>query len=68
MRSTRLLALRLAREPDLLAAIKQKLAQNRVGSALFDTDRFTRNIEAAFAAMWERHQRGEAPQSFAVSE
>jgi protein O-GlcNAc transferase len=62
------LARRLAREPDLLAAIKQKLAQNRISSALFDTDRFTRNIEAAFATMWERHQRGEAPQGFAVAE
>jgi protein O-GlcNAc transferase len=60
------LALKLAREPDLLASIKQKLARNRLGAPLFDTERYTRHIEAAFTTMWERHQRGEGPQSFAV--
>jgi hypothetical protein len=33
---------------------------------LFDTARFTRNLEMAFLAMWERQQRGEAPTSFAI--
>jgi protein O-GlcNAc transferase len=60
------LALKLAREPDTLGAIKAKLARNRDSFPLFDTARFTRNIEAALTAMWERHQRGEAPLSFAV--
>ena len=35
-------------------------------TALFDTTRFTRNLEAAYIAMWERQQRGEPPSSFAV--
>jgi predicted O-linked N-acetylglucosamine transferase (SPINDLY family) len=60
------LALRLAREPALLAAVRGKLARNRTTSALFDTDRFRLGIEAAYAAMWERWQRGEAPRAFAV--
>ena len=33
---------------------------------LFDTERFTRHIEAAYTTMWERAERGEPPESFAV--
>jgi hypothetical protein len=29
-------------------------------------DRFRRHIEAAYVTMWERWQRGERPQGFAV--
>ncbi len=61
------LALKLAREPPLLASIRSKLARNRYRYPLFDTERFTRHIEAAYVTMWERQQRGEAPQAFAVS-
>jgi protein O-GlcNAc transferase len=60
------LALKLARDPDLLASIRQKLAQNRETHPLFDTERLTRHIEAAYVTMWERQQRGEAPDDFAV--
>jgi protein O-GlcNAc transferase len=61
------LALKLAREPAFLAAIKVKLASNRDCYPLFDTPRFTRHIEAAYTTMWGRYQRGERPQAFAVS-
>jgi protein O-GlcNAc transferase len=60
------LALKLAREPALLASIKAKLAHNRHTNPLFDTARFTRHIEAAYTRMWERQQRGEPPEGFAV--
>jgi predicted O-linked N-acetylglucosamine transferase (SPINDLY family) len=60
------LALELARDPALLASLRQKLARNRGLYPLFDTERFTRHIEAAYTVMWERAQRGEPPQSFAV--
>jgi protein O-GlcNAc transferase len=60
------LALRLAREPDFLAALRANLAANRAGCALFDTARFTRHVEAAYSRMWERHRRGEPPAAFAV--
>jgi hypothetical protein len=33
---------------------------------LFDTKRFTRHLERAYERMWERAERGEAPESFAV--
>jgi len=60
------MALRLAKAPMQLAAIRHKLAQNRLNSPLFDTDLYAGHIEAAYARMWEIWQRGEAPQSFTV--
>ena len=45
------LALRLAREPELLRGFKDRLKSNRASALLFDGDLFRRNIEAAFAAM-----------------
>jgi predicted O-linked N-acetylglucosamine transferase (SPINDLY family) len=60
------IALRFARNPSALAAIREKLARNRHSCALFDTARFTRNLERAFVGMVERHRSGLPPQSFAV--
>lgn len=50
------LAIDLARHPEKLVAIRQKLAENRSTAALFDTPRFTRNLEVAYEAIWARHQ------------
>ena len=61
------MALTIARNPDLLASLKAKLAQNRNTYPLFDTGRFARNIEAAFHTMWQRQRRGLKPASFAVT-
>lgn len=61
------LALRLAAEPESLAVIRTKLAQNRMTHPLFNTERFTRHLEAAYEVMWQRQQQGEKPQSFCVS-
>lgn len=60
------LALKLARDPALLAATKEKLAKNRLTTPLFDTERFTRHLEAAYQTMYERAQREEPPASFTV--
>jgi protein O-GlcNAc transferase len=60
-------ALKLARDPQMLAALKVKLAAHRDSSPLFDTKRFTWHIEAAYTAMWERHMQGRAPAPLTVS-
>ena len=60
-------ALAMARDAAALGSIRRKLHDNRVTSPLFDTQRFTRHLEAAIVTMWERQQRGEAPASFAVA-
>jgi len=51
-----------------LKAITNKLAANRATHPLFDTVRFTRNLERAYAEMRDRAERGETPQSFAVAQ
>ena len=60
------LALKLAREPALLADIRQRLEQNRLTYPLFDTDRFARHIERAYETMRENVREGRGPQSFSV--
>jgi predicted O-linked N-acetylglucosamine transferase (SPINDLY family) len=61
------LALKLARDEDMLKAIKAKLAGNRDRFPLFDTDRFRRHIESAYETMWRRYQSGEPPTGFSVT-
>jgi protein O-GlcNAc transferase len=60
-------ALRLATDQALLASIRRRLEDNRSGCALFDIERYTRQIEAAFTTMWHIAQRGEPPRSFSVA-
>jgi predicted O-linked N-acetylglucosamine transferase (SPINDLY family) len=60
------LAIRLARNVDELSNLKQKLAQNRLITPLFDTDLFRKNIELAYTAIWEAWKKGETPNSFAA--
>lgn len=48
------LAIDLARYPDRLQAIKEKLAANRLRRPLFDTELFARHIENAYVQMHER--------------
>ena len=60
------LALKLAREPILLAEIRQRLEQNRLTYPLFNTDRFARHIEQAYVTMHENQRQGREPASFRV--
>jgi protein O-GlcNAc transferase len=50
-------ALSLARDPVMLSALKAKLAHTRATHPLFDTARFTRNLEAAYRVMLERREQ-----------
>jgi predicted O-linked N-acetylglucosamine transferase (SPINDLY family) len=47
------LALKLARDPALLKAAREKLARNRHATPLFDIPRLVQNVEKAFIAMQE---------------
>ncbi|QOZ36882.1 glycosyltransferase family 41 protein [Bradyrhizobium sp. CCBAU 53421] len=60
------MAIDLATDPDKLAALKARLAANRLAAPLFDTRRFTRHIETAYTAMHERHRAGIAPDHIVV--
>jgi len=60
-------ALALAKSPTELATLRQKLAENRMTTPLFDSRRFTRNIENAYEQMWELHRMGKKPQPIVVT-
>lgn len=62
------LALELARSPQRLAALRQKLATNSRTHPLFDTAGFTRALEGAFTAMQERRHAGMPPDHITVSD
>jgi predicted O-linked N-acetylglucosamine transferase (SPINDLY family) len=59
-------AVKLAGDPSELAALKATLARHRDTEPLFDTARFTRNLERGYEVMWDRSQRGLPPEGFAV--
>jgi protein O-GlcNAc transferase len=61
------LALRLAKDPDLLADLRARLAANRTSSGLFDGQRYARDLEDAFRKMWQLYTSGEQPRAFSVS-
>ena len=48
------LALKLANDRGLLADIRAKLAKNRTRSALFDSVRFCRGLEAVLIEVWQK--------------
>jgi predicted O-linked N-acetylglucosamine transferase (SPINDLY family) len=50
--------LSLARQPERLAALRSKLAAQRLTCPLFDTERFTRDLERLYQAMWSQHLSG----------
>jgi predicted O-linked N-acetylglucosamine transferase (SPINDLY family) len=60
------LALALARDGERLAALRRKLADNRLTAPLFDAARFCRHIEQAYVTMMDIARAGEAPRPFDV--
>lgn len=61
------LALKLAQDPQLLTATKDKISRQRQSHPLFNTDLSRRHVEAAYIAMLARHARGQPPESFSVA-
>jgi predicted O-linked N-acetylglucosamine transferase (SPINDLY family) len=55
-------ASQLAEEPERLAQLRRRLAQNRSSTPLFDTEKYTRNLEAAYEHIHERYRSGAAPE------
>jgi predicted O-linked N-acetylglucosamine transferase (SPINDLY family) len=59
-------AIELATNPEKLKAIKYKLERNRFTTALFDTPRFTKHIQAAYKQMYERYQADLQPNNIYI--
>ena len=56
------LAIELATQPERLAQLRGRLAQNRAACALFDTRGVTRSLEGLYERMYLRHQAGLPPE------
>lgn len=61
-------AVAIGNDPALVNALHDKLADQVATSPLFDMDRYTRDLEAAYAAMLERAWNGSPAESFRVSQ
>jgi predicted O-linked N-acetylglucosamine transferase (SPINDLY family) len=61
------LAITLAQNPARLAALKQKLADNRTSAPLFNGALTARHLEKAYEAMLSRHRAGLAPDHIDVA-
>lgn len=59
-------AVEIATAPGRAAALKARLAANRISHPLFGTTRLVRHIEWAYERMWQRHADGEPPAAFSV--
>jgi protein O-GlcNAc transferase len=62
------LAVRLAGNPVELQEIRQKIAESRLTTPLFDTPRFVKNLETAYKQMWKIYLAGEEPREIEVLE
>jgi protein O-GlcNAc transferase len=60
-------AVDLATNPEKLSALKQNLADRRLTTPLFDTQRFAQHLETAYTAMYNRYQAGLGPDHLIVS-
>jgi predicted O-linked N-acetylglucosamine transferase (SPINDLY family) len=61
-------AIHLARHPEEVRRLRQKLADHGGTWPLFDVPRLVRNLERAYQMMWEIHAAGGSPRVIAVSE
>jgi predicted O-linked N-acetylglucosamine transferase (SPINDLY family) len=59
-------SLALASDPRRLRERRDRLAYHREITPLFDTPRFCRHLEAAYAAIWQRADRGERPEHIEI--
>jgi predicted O-linked N-acetylglucosamine transferase (SPINDLY family) len=60
-------AVELATHPERLHALRRKLAANRLTTPLFDTGRYVRHLEAAYEAIYARHEAGLPPDHIYVT-
>jgi protein O-GlcNAc transferase len=60
------LAVKLATDAAALKMVRDKLQKNRTTCDLFNTEKSTRAIEAAYSQMWQRWLAGEKAEGFSV--
>lgn len=61
------LSIKLAEDQHLLSKIKNKLVSNKANSIVFDSSKYTKNLESAYITMYERNSKGLIPEHFEVN-
>lgn len=61
------LAVHLAQHPHELGELRKRLSMERESCALFDTERYVRNLECAYQQMMRQSIQGFAPDGFDVA-
>jgi len=62
------LAIEIAKDEETLTALKKKLEYNRIKSPLFDTKRYTKNLESAYLMIYEKYSNGTPPDHIQIVE
>jgi predicted O-linked N-acetylglucosamine transferase (SPINDLY family) len=57
----------LATNPQRLAAIKHKLAENRLSKPLFNSELYTKHLEEGYQQAYQRYFDGKEPENIDVS-
>tara|TARA_B100000767_G_scaffold23120_1_gene20483 strand:+ start:393 stop:2645 length:2253 start_codon:yes stop_codon:yes gene_type:complete len=60
------LIIQLASRPLELKKIKQKLNKNLISNSLFDTEKYTFNLEKAYHKAYENHIKGNKPENITI--
>ncbi|WP_181850497.1 tetratricopeptide repeat protein [Thalassospira xiamenensis] len=60
------IALDLALNPEKLAKVRRKLSDNRSTHPLFDSERYTRHLEAAYTRAYDLYREGKAAEDIQV--
>lgn len=60
------LAIELAKNPEKLEYIRQKLEKNRLITPLFDSQLFAHHLETAYSAIYDRYQQDLPPDTIAI--
>ncbi len=60
-------ALGLAKNPQRLRDLRQRIVRARSNHSFFDTDRYRQHLESAYRTMWERHAAGLPPAAISVN-
>jgi len=62
------LIMKFATDKQQLIKVKEKLQANRLTTALFDTERYTRNFEAGLTAAWQAFCKGETTRDIQIGQ
>ena len=60
------LAVQLARNPNELAGLRDRLRRNRMTAPLFDTPSFARHLETAYLWIWNNYLAGNGPRAVQI--